>query len=63
MTNNLYQKKKSNKKNSGNSLKNHIYINMKIEEKVNMNNESNNKDNQNIVFIYILIWQIKIYVL
>ena len=26
---------------------------MKIEEKVNMNNESNNKDNQNIISIYI----------
>ena len=27
-------------------------INMKSEEKINMNNDSNNKDNKNIISIY-----------
>ena len=41
-------------------LKNHINISMKTEEKVNMNNESNNKDNQ-ILFLYILIYPINLF--
>ena len=53
LTNISYQKKNPTKKNSVNSLKNHININMKSEEKVNTNNESSNRDNQNIVSIYI----------